>query len=247
MNFLQTWFVNWYCRDLVWDCLGANFVNFWHSYLPATHSNFLLRTITSKSQRLFLPYLKCAVTLWRSGLGLHLGTLRQFLTELSPHDTIMAGYYRFTVLFTVFSCKAFFCVGIHKNPLKFMDWNAVSFPADWTASIIISKDFENIYQYIIYTLHDILCNICRLVCWKWSFTLQFMNHRRQWTELSLRLFGRSTCYLFTKASSLQNITKTCLYKFDPLKPHFYRVKLGFTGVYIIFLSLLKKTQIVGTR
>ena len=31
------------------------------------------------------------------------------------------------------------------------------------------------------------------------------------------------------------ITKTCLYKFDPLKPHFYRVKLGFTGVYIIFL------------
>ena len=32
-----------------------------------------------------------------------------------------------------------------------------------------------------------------------------------------------------------NITKTCLYKFDPLKPHFYVVKLGFTGVYIIFL------------
>ena len=32
------------------------------------------------------------------------------------------------------------------------------------------------------------------------------------------------------------ITKTCLYNFDPLKPHFYIVKLGFTGVYIIFLS-----------
>ena len=26
----------------------------------------------------------------------------------------------------------------------------------------------------------------------------------------------------------------CLYNFDPLKPHFYIVKLGFTGVYIIF-------------
>ena len=25
------------------------------------------------------------------------------------------------------------------------------------------------------------------------------------------------------------------YNFDPLKPHFYIVKLGFTGVYIIFL------------
>ena len=27
-----------------------------------------------------------------------------------------------------------------------------------------------------------------------------------------------------------------LYKFDPLKPHFNIVKLGFTGVYIIFSS-----------
>ena len=34
---------------------------------------------------------------------------------------------------------------------------------------------------------------------------------------------------------LECITKTCLYNFDPLKPHFYIVKLGFTGVYIIFL------------
>ena len=32
------------------------------------------------------------------------------------------------------------------------------------------------------------------------------------------------------------ITKTRLYNFDPLKPHFYIVKLGFTGVYIIFLN-----------
>ena len=31
------------------------------------------------------------------------------------------------------------------------------------------------------------------------------------------------------------ITKTRLYSFDPLKPHFYIVKLGFTGVHIIVL------------
>ena len=37
----------------------------------------------------------------------------------------------------------------------------------------------------------------------------------------------------------QCITKTCLYNFYPLKPHFYIVKLEFTGVYIIFLILLK--------
>ena len=29
--------------------------------------------------------------------------------------------------------------------------------------------------------------------------------------------------------------KTYLYNFDPFKPHFCIVKLGFTGVYIIFL------------
>ena len=32
-----------------------------------------------------------------------------------------------------------------------------------------------------------------------------------------------------------SIAKTCLYNIDPIKPHFYVVKLGFTGVYIIFL------------
>ena len=32
-----------------------------------------------------------------------------------------------------------------------------------------------------------------------------------------------------------HITKECLYNFDPLEPHFYIVKLGFTGVCIIFL------------
>ena len=35
------------------------------------------------------------------------------------------------------------------------------------------------------------------------------------------------------------ITKTYLYNFYPLKPHFHIVKLGFTWVYIIFLFLLK--------
>ena len=41
------------------------------------------------------------------------------------------------------------------------------------------------------------------------------------------------------AYKFQNNMKACLNNFDPLKPHFYIVKLGFTGVYIIFLFLLK--------
>ena len=40
-----------------------------------------------------------------------------------------------------------------------------------------------------------------------------------------------------------NITKTRLYNFAPLKPHFYIVKLGFTGVYIIFLISAQKHRL----
>ena len=46
----------------------------------------------------------------------------------------------------------------------------------------------------------------------------------------------SRCWgLWRLVATLLHITKTRLYYFDPLKPHFYIVKLGFTGVYIIFL------------
>ena len=39
------------------------------------------------------------------------------------------------------------------------------------------------------------------------------------------------------------ITKTRLYNTDPLKPHFYIVKLGLTGVYIIFLISAQKHRL----
>ena len=42
--------------------------------------------------------------------------------------------------------------------------------------------------------------------------------------------------------NMQNIiiTKTHLYSFDPHKPHFYTVKLGVTGIYVIFLISAQK-------
>ena len=43
-----------------------------------------------------------------------------------------------------------------------------------------------------------------------------------------------SCGRFLCPTMFSYITKTRLYNFDPLKPHFYTVKLGFTGVYIIF-------------
>ena len=47
-------------------------------------------------------------------------------------------------------------------------------------------------------------------------------------------------YTYVVRARFPNITKTCLYNVDPLKPHFYIVKLGFTGVYIIVLISAKK-------
>ena len=44
-------------------------------------------------------------------------------------------------------------------------------------------------------------------------------------------------------ATLVIITKTRLYNFDPLKPHFYIVKLGFTGVYIIFVISAQKYRL----
>ena len=48
----------------------------------------------------------------------------------------------------------------------------------------------------------------------------------------------ATSFLIKSSSGLQVMRthhEKCLYNFDPLKPHFYIVKLGFTGVNIIFL------------
>ena len=51
------------------------------------------------------------------------------------------------------------------------------------------------------------------------------------------------CLRLVSVSIYSSITKTCLYNFDPFKPHFYIVKLGFTGVYIIFLISAQKHRL----
>ena len=49
------------------------------------------------------------------------------------------------------------------------------------------------------------------------------------------IYDQSKINLFIYGLVFFIIMKTYLYYVDPLKPHFYIVKLGFTGVYIIFL------------
>ena len=48
------------------------------------------------------------------------------------------------------------------------------------------------------------------------------------------------CY----SSAYEHITKTCLCNFDPLKPHFYIVNLGFIGLYITFLISAQKHRLL---
>ena len=52
-------------------------------------------------------------------------------------------------------------------------------------------------------------------------------------------------YVFNtiRVLDFEHITKTYLYNFDPLKPHFYIVKLGFTGVFIISLISAQKHRL----
>ena len=59
------------------------------------HPYFSFRTITWVNLNGFSPNSICALILWRSGFGLPIDKFRQFLTELSARDIIIAGYYRF--------------------------------------------------------------------------------------------------------------------------------------------------------
>ena len=64
------------------------------------------------------------------------------------------------------------------------------------------------------------------------------------TSFSVALWIGGDLSLFFFSDKQQTfIPKTYLYNFDPLKPHFYIVKLGFTGVYIIFLISAQKLRL----
>ena len=51
-----------------------------------------------------------------------------------------------------------------------------------------------------------------------------------WVHISEGTFSHVVAHLFPRDNHYENI----LDKFDPLKPNFYIVKLGCTGVFIIF-------------
>ena len=54
---------------------------------------------------------------------------------------------------------------------------------------------------------------------------------------------RKNIHILGKNTKNIHIMKIRLYNFDSLKPQFYIIKLGFTGVYIIFLISAQKHRL----
>ena len=113
MNFHQTWYVHWYCRHLLLGIVNGWISSIFDSYLPAIHPYFTYRTITWVNLNGFSPNLICALILWRSALGMLIGKFCQFWTELSAHNIIMTGYYRFTFYFSITTCCGYSLEGPH--------------------------------------------------------------------------------------------------------------------------------------
>ena len=65
---------------------------------------------------------------------------------------------------------------------------------------------------------------------------ELLYHKcKQTRDLPAKYQDHRNYYMSLSSGDARTITKTYLYNFDPLKPHFYIVKLGFIGVYIIFI------------
>ena len=85
-----------------------------------------------------------------------------------------------------------------------------------------------------------------LLCTQWvAKDLRFLHTESEefdqtaWISRLIWAFAGGTSYCRFYCA----ITKTRLYKFDALQPHFYIENLGFTGVYFIFLISAQKYRL----
>ena len=130
-------------------------------------------------------------------------------------NSVVVFYYLLIVLRRCFWCSSFFL------------W-----PCGYSLRFFYYYYFLFIYLFIYFFV------FCSLSYWCVKWTL---------SSIVITLLGRGSlllCCPFSGAYvvvcivlfllSLDVITKTCLYNFDPLKPHFHTVKLGVIEVCIIF-------------
>ena len=69
----------------------------------------------------------------------------------------------------------------------------------------------------------------------WKCIYSPYKHRQDKAKIGIPQWWCYCPFLGTiRVDQKRSSRRSCLYKFYPLKPHFYKVKLVFTGVYIIF-------------
>ena len=91
-----------------WDCEWVNFVHFWQLSARNTSIFYLQDHNLSKSQWIFTKFDMCIDI-----VGMLIGKFCQFWTELSAHNIIMTGYYRFTFYFSITTCCGYSLEGPH--------------------------------------------------------------------------------------------------------------------------------------
>ena len=122
------------------------------------------------------------------------------------------------------------------------EWSLWSYYPDALANLSLRWAHIQFVNFVIRWL------ICVFVAWSWSSlygVLQTTNSvfwKRRHSDLNPE-YDIFKPHHGKRAVIGYAITKTCLYNFDPLKPHSYIVKLGFTGVYIIFLISAQKHRL----
>ena len=113
-------------------------------------------------------------------------------------------------------------------------WNLVKIPQ--AVSVKTFKNYTILYMYIAQGQGQITPRGQKFDCNK----VYYFNHT---SKVSVILRERHFSIFPLQIWHWRNITKTYLYDFDPLKHHFYIVKLGFTEVYIIFLIFAQKHRL----
>ena len=100
----------------------------------------------------------------------------------------------------------------------------IFYSGSWGRMVAVERDVTNLWHYL---LIQHVMNSNQICCTSlWTTTTNFVTDSRgRWQR------------------SKSHITKTYLYNFDPLKPDFYIVKLGFTWIYIIFLISAQKHRL----
>ena len=146
------------CNDIVeiwfWIANGQILSNF-DRVMPEICPYFCFQTIACVKCQVILTKLGTCIDIKEICLGLQMGKFRQCMTELSAHDTIMAGYYSLTFLFLGKHCSCFVwyyvlyawfcCVCFQQNTL----WN--------------DKQWRSLRSSLICVCTDCVCQFVRML------------------------------------------------------------------------------------